>query len=175
MKMYLVATLIFLLGLYGGEWFPDIDQKFDFLTHRSVFTHGLLLPFLLFWLVAGKRPLLPRLFVMGFCLGVAVHLGFDLFPRAWQGFALIHMPFFGWIFPAISWVWIAGSMVLCIYFGFRLVRSVFQGVGVLAAQVGLFAYVGMSESQIVGPAIAVLGATVVGSSVALWRSVDNDD
>ena len=91
-KAFTFASLSLIVGLALGNKFPDIDQDTALLVHRSVFTHGPLLPFLLFLVASGIRFAPLRLFAMGFSLGVAFHLSFDLFPKAWQGFALIHVP-----------------------------------------------------------------------------------
>ena len=49
----LMALMALGLGLYVGEWFPDVDQKTSLLLHRSILTHGLLLP-LTVYLVASR-------------------------------------------------------------------------------------------------------------------------
>ncbi len=175
MKTLVIGSVALVLGLYLGEWVPDVDQDYGFLTHRSVFTHGWLLPLLLFSLVAGKRALSLRLFAAGFCLGVAVHLSFDLFPRAWQGFALIHVPVFGWTYPVISWVWIAGSMLACVYLALRLITNVLQGIGVIAGEVAMFAYTGTNEATLLGPALVLAVGSIVGLSVVLWGSVSDHE
>ena len=82
-KAFSIALLSLLIGLALGERFPDVDQHTGLLVHRSVFTHGPLLPLLLFLLTSGiKRPVPIRLFALGFSVAVAVHLCFDLFPKA---------------------------------------------------------------------------------------------
>ena len=101
-KAFFFASLSFIVGLALGNEFPDIDQGSRFLVHRSVFTHGPLLPFLLFLVASGIKSIPVRLLAMGFCLGVAVHLSFDLFPKGWAGHALIHIPVVGWTYPLVS-------------------------------------------------------------------------
>ena len=60
---------------------------------------------------------------MGVNLGVAVHLAFDLFPRAWKGYALVSLPFYGWMPPLVCWVWIALVGFACFYMAAKLVRE----------------------------------------------------
>lgn len=96
---YAAGLVLFWLGLHVGIGFPDVDQRWPYLMHRSFLTHGLLLPLLLFVLARRywKTPANPllRLFVIGLCLTSTLHLCFDLFPRSWRGFALIWVPFYG--------------------------------------------------------------------------------
>ena len=64
------------------------------LLHRSILTHSALLPLFLFVLL---RPVLfrrslgiaGRLFLIGLCFSLAIHLCFDMYPTRWWGFALI--------------------------------------------------------------------------------------
>lgn len=113
-KMAQWAMLVFGLGI--GATFPDMDRQIPMLVHRSIVTHGLILPILLFvWI--RLRPQLQgvRTFSVGLCATVATHLSFDLFPGAWQGFALIHIPGYGRMSAEFSWGWIMISMVGCAY------------------------------------------------------------
>ena len=167
--------LLFLVaGLAVGEEFPDVDQDVDFLVHRSIFTHGALLPLLLFPFAAAFKAAPVRLFAIGFSLGVAVHLSFDLFPRAWRGFALIHVPAIGWTYPVVSWVWIALSIVVCVYSAMKLVRAGSQGVALVLGVLGIFVYAGSSEEGLLGPFIAVVAAGLVALVVLLWRTPSED-
>ena len=173
-KAFSFALLSLLVGLALGEKFPDIDQGNSFLVHRSIITHGPLLPFL-FFLVASRIKLVPiRLFVMGLCLGIAVHLCFDLFPKGWVGYALIHVPVVGWIYPLVSWVWIALSIILCLYMAMRLVRTGLQGVALVFGMLGMFGYAGVNEEAVWGPLASMIAATVIGLAASLWRASPED-
>jgi len=78
------SPLALLAGVYVGFRFPDFDQRTDLLIHRSIITHGLLAPLLLYTVLGSRwSPAPARLFVAGVALAVAVHLSYDLFPRAW--------------------------------------------------------------------------------------------
>ncbi len=163
LRLFFVAVISLVAGLALGEWFPDVDQRFDSLTHRSILTHGLIVPVLLYSMGSGLKATPLRLFVSGFSLGLAIHLGFDLFPRSWQGFALIHMPLIGRTHPIFSWLWIATSTICCLYFSMRLARTGIQGTALLLGTLGLFIYTSTNENAFWGPLFSLL----IGSGIAL--------
>ena len=108
------ALALFGLGFYLGGETPDLDQRTSLLLHRSILTHGLLAPLLVNRLLGGCGIRALRWFAAGFALGVAVHLAADLFPKAWVGFALVSLPFYGWMSAAASITWLVGSIVVCL-------------------------------------------------------------
>ena len=163
LRLLLLTLISLVAGLTLGEWFPDIDQRLHFLTHRSILTHGLFVPLLLYSMGSGLKATPLRLFVSGFSVGVAIHLGFDLFPRSWQGYALIHSPLLGRTHSIFSWLWIAGSMICCLYFSMRLARTGIQGTALLLGIVGLFIYTNTDEAAFWGPLFSLL----IGSGIAL--------
>ncbi len=173
-KAFTFASLSLIVGLALGNKFPDIDQDTALLVHRSVFMHGPLLPFLLFLVASGIRFAPLRLFAMGFSLGVAVHLSFDLFPKAWQGFALIHVPVIGWTYPLVSWVWIALSIILCLYMALGLARNGVQGTALVFGVPGMFGYAALNEDAVWGPLLSLIAATLIGLVVLLWRRSGKD-
>ena len=59
------------------------------MVHRSIFTHGPLIPVGVFLVMRSTKHLSLRLFTICFCLGFVVHMAFDLFPSRWMGYALI--------------------------------------------------------------------------------------
>jgi hypothetical protein len=100
---YAANIFLLLLALLLGLNLPDLDHQLPFLVHRSILTHGCLAPLGLFLIAYRDKSNPLRFFSMGFSLAAVIHLCFDLFPRAWAGFALIHIPFWGrtdWLF---SW------------------------------------------------------------------------
>lgn len=120
---YLVAIIALILGTLIGLQLPDADRVFSlFLVHRSIITHGFLLPLGLFLLAQGRERWL-QLGAAGVSLAVAVHLAFDLFPRQWYGYALIHAPLFGYVGSTLSVLWLAASMVVCCLLALRLLRD----------------------------------------------------
>ena len=173
-KVFPFVTLSLLVGLAVGEQFPDIDQGINFLVHRSFITHGPILPLFLFLPASRLKPVPIRLFVMGFSLGVAVHLCFDLFPKAWQGYALIHVPVVGWTYPLVSWFWIALSIIWCLYLAMRLAKGGLQGAALVFGMLGTFGYASINEEALWGPLLAMVVATVIGLTVSLWTLPPED-
>jgi hypothetical protein len=49
-----MSFLLFLFGAAIALIIPDIDQRLPFLVHRSLLTHGMLLPLLAYWLARGS-------------------------------------------------------------------------------------------------------------------------
>ena len=173
-KAFPLVTLSLLVGIALGEQFPDIDQGNSILVHRSIITHGPFLPLFLFLPASRLKPVPIRLFVMGISLGVAVHLSFDLFPKAWQGFALIHVPVVGWTYPLVSWLWIALSIICCLYIAMRLAKSGLQGTALVFGMLGTFGYASINEEELWGPLFSLFVATVIGLTVFLWRRTPED-
>src|SRR5579862_2396335 len=120
---YSLNILWLVVGVAIGVRFADIDQHVPFLVHRSILTHGFLVPLLLLYLIRKPQPLMEdgsRLFTIGLCLASAVHLGFDLFPRGWYQHALIHIPLYGWTSPLFSIIWMFASILVCLWIALRL-------------------------------------------------------
>ena len=65
------------------------------LGHRSIITHSILLPYLLYSYFKKNNNLTPlkTIFIVGIYLGIGLHLSADLHPKAFRGFALIKLPF----------------------------------------------------------------------------------
>jgi hypothetical protein len=82
--IYILILVAFLIGLK----LPDIDLAPLFWHHRSVWTHGPFLPFVILWL-DGRFPVY-HLAWMALLAGVAIHLAKDLFPKKWEGMSLIN-------------------------------------------------------------------------------------
>jgi len=96
-------------GYFIGIVFPDIDQGFQsLLGHRSIITHSILLPYLLYNYFKKKNNLTPlkTIFVAGIYLGIGLHLAADLYPKGWTGYALIKLPF-NIDIGGLSPIWIA--------------------------------------------------------------------
>ena len=120
-RVLTTATVLALFGLgcYLGNEMPDLDQHTDLLLHRSILTHGLLAPLLVSRLFGGCSVRSLQCLAAGFALGVAIHLAADLFPRAWTGFALISLPFYGWLPAPASIAWLVCSVVVCLGMALR--------------------------------------------------------
>lgn len=120
---YLLAIIALILGTLIGLQLPDSDRVFSLLlTHRSIVTHGFVLPLGLYLLVRGRERWL-QLGAASISLAVAVHLAFDLFPRGWYGYALIHVPLVGYLDSTLSVLWLATSTVACCLLALRLLRD----------------------------------------------------
>ena len=121
---YLFAILALIIGTLLGLQLPDADRVFTLLglVHRSIITHGLLLP-LGASLLVRARPRWLQLGVAGLSLAMAVHLAFDLFPRSWVGYALITVPLVGRLDPTLTVLWLALSVVACCLLALRLLHD----------------------------------------------------
>jgi hypothetical protein len=133
MTVHLAGVILLLLALLLGLRLPDLDQQLQFLVHRSILTHGFLLPLGVFLLVYRDKTASPRFLSMGFSLAAVTHLCFDLFPRAWIGFALIHIPFWGRSSPLFSWLWLGASIIICLYLAFVLLKTLWDIVMAVAS------------------------------------------
>lgn len=120
--MYLRAGVFVFVGLAIGLSLADIDQVFFFLRHRSIVTHGILLPYLAYLLVKQPQQSWLRMGVVGLSIGMAIHLGFDLFPASWRGFALLYAPLFGSLGPVFSRIWVIANIVACLYLALLMVK-----------------------------------------------------
>ena len=157
-----VAPLI--LSAYIGSRFPDIDQHTNLLIHRSILTHGLLVPLALFLIVFRMKNNRVRDFVLIFMTAVAIHLCFDLFPRAWRGYALIHIPNVGWTPAFVSQTWIFASIVCCLYASISLINRGSQILLLILGAISIFTYQSLGEARFFGPLITLAAA----NAVAIW-------
>ena len=139
-KAYLVILYISLLA---GLEFPDFDlHLLFFLGHRSILTHGIIIPFFLYTFLNNERyskisnKIFGRFFsnknvskevldyvYIGFLIGIAIHLCADLFPKAWIGFALIKFP--PWISMGVpfSIAWMLVNMFLALKIAFNIIKQ----------------------------------------------------
>ena len=173
--LFLIAwgAAAFAAGAWAGLKLPDVDQRTDLLLHRSILTHGPLVPLIVYILVRKARRLSVRAFPMFLCLGFVVHLSFDLFPRAWMGYALTSLPVYGWLPAMVSIVWMATSALLCAFWASRLVRGMQEAPLLIFGVLAIFAYAAPNEASLIGPLIAVLGLLAVGATASLFRGPGN--
>ena len=169
-----IRLLALLAGVYVGFRFPDFDQRTDLLMHRSIITHGLLAPLLLYAVLGSRRSPAPaRLFVAGVALAVAVHLSYDLFPRAWWRHALIHLPTYGWTPIIFSWVWIALSIVVCFFIALKSAQGWMGTAMVFICSTAVFSYSLPTEHALWRPLVAAIVG--IGIAVALASRRTNRD
>jgi hypothetical protein len=165
MKISIAGIILLLLALLLGLNLPDLDHQVQFLVHRSIITHGFLVPLGVFLIVYKEKMASPRFLSMGFSLAAVTHLCFDLFPRAWIGFALIHIPFWGRGSPIFSWAWISLSIIICLYLTFVLIQTLLDILVVLGSLGLAFSFYASSQA-IFWPALITLLVTV-GITLAL--------
>ena len=156
----LLSLVVLAAAVYIGLKFPDVDQRVGFLLHRSIITHGPFLPLLAFALAQVDSAVLRRLGT-GIGVGFAVHMAFDLFPRAWQGYALISLPVYGWTPPAFSWIWISVTMLVSLGVAIKLCRSAIDMFILLVATVIAFAIVAPDENALWRPMAVTAAAFLV--------------
>ena len=159
MTVPIAGIILLLLALLLGLNLPDLDHQVSFLVHRSILTHGFLVPLGLFLAVHKEKMTSARFFSMGFSLAAVTHLCFDLFPRAWKGFALISIPFWGRSSALFSWLWISLSIIVCLYLTFVLIQTLVDIVLVLGSLGLAFIYYASSQ-PIFWPALITLLVTV---------------
>lgn len=152
------------IAVYVGLELPDVDQRVGFLLHRSIITHGPLFPLLAFVLSLSDSPVRRRLGA-GIALGFAVHMAFDLFPRSWQGYALVSIPSYGWMPSVVSWIWIAATMLFCMGLAMKLIHHVGDGMLLLLALALAFVYASGSEEAFWLPLAAIIASLVVAYAV----------
>ena len=107
--------LVFLISsFFIGLFFPDFDQMFQsLLGHRSILTHSILLPYLLYIYLEKKEPRVKTILI-GLLLGIGLHLSADLHPKSWIGFALIKLPF-NISIGELSPIWIGINAIAALY------------------------------------------------------------
>ena len=117
----IVNGLLLLLGASIGATFADIDLAPPLpLKHRSVWTHGPLVPFVLLWAI-GSYPALWW-FTIGFLPAFALHLLADMFPKRWHGGAKIKLhPLPGTLPALLSFLYLAAGVAYSSMTFYRMV------------------------------------------------------
>jgi len=111
--------------LLAGLQFPDFDLHiFAFLGHRSILTHGIIVPYFLYRFLNNRKisnDVLDFVYI-GFLLGIALHLCADLFPKAWIGFALIMFPPWIPMGAPFSIIWMLSNLIIALWIAFKKLR-----------------------------------------------------
>ena len=107
---------------------PDIDQAFlGLLGHRSIITHSILLPYLLYHFFIKKKDK-PNdyliFFVIGFYISISIHLSADLHPKGWRGYAFIKLPGDISIGEGPSVIWMFLNIIGGTYFASKLLINI---------------------------------------------------
>lgn len=158
---YIIGLLLLSIGIAIGLNLPDLDYRVSFLAHRSIVTHSFFFPLLLFWLIPKKEKSTIYWLSIGFSLSFVTHLCFDLFPKAWTGFALISIPLYGRSSPLFSWLWIAGSIVFCLYLTLLLVKNLGDVLIIIGSGVVSFGFGAMTENTFWPALLALTVATLI--------------
>lgn len=114
---YFPFIIVLGIGFFVGLFFPDIDQNFQLLLgHRSIITHSILLPYLLYVYFNKKNNLSPlkTILIVGIYLGIGLHLSADLHPKSFRGYALIKLPF-NIDIGGLSPIWIGANAAIAFY------------------------------------------------------------
>ena len=139
-KAYLVILYVSLLA---GLEFPDFDlHLLFFLGHRSILTHGIIVPFFLYKFLTMEsyskisNKIFGRFFsnkniskevldyvYIGFLIGIAIHLCADLFPKAWIGYAQIVFPPWIRMGAAFSIAWMLLNMFFALKIAFQKIKQ----------------------------------------------------
>lgn len=155
---YFFGILALVIGIASGLMLPDVDLKLNFLVHRSLLTHSMLAPIILFGVASINKHATTRLLAMGVSLSTTIHLCFDLFPKEWIGFALIHVPIWGRMNPTLSQAWIVANIIGCLYLAFLLINHTFDLTLLITSLVVTFAVYAIKESAFWFP-LVTLGIT----------------
>jgi hypothetical protein len=145
----------------AGLNLPDLDHRVSFLVHRSMVTHSFFFPLFLFLAVPKKEKAALRFLSMGFSLSIVTHLCFDLFPKVWAGFALISIPVYGRTSPLFSWLWVAGSIVVCLYLALLLIENLGDVIMVASSAVVSFGLCAATAGVFWPALIALVVATLI--------------
>ena len=163
-------------ALVAGAWLgltlPDIDQRTTLLVHRSIITHGPLIPTSIYLVMRNNDHLQGRLFGMCVCLGFAVHMGFDLFPAAWTGYALISLPAYGWLPAWVSILWLTTSVLMCAYWATRLTRGLWEATLLAIGAVCIFLVAAPGERALIGPLLVVALSLAAPLAMSLFRTTE---
>ena len=124
----LIPGFLALVGTIIGGTFADIDLAPPLpVRHRSAWTHGPLIPFVLALL--ATQHIYGWWFAVGFLPAFAYHLLADMAPKKWQGGAKISLfPLPGRLPAALSFLYLAGGVGFSLYILVGLVGAVAEFV-----------------------------------------------
>lgn len=118
-----ITTLIlfFIVYLFTNN-IPDWDLKINILGHRSIVTHSILIPYLLTVTLKRYSSRQFPLIISAMYFAFFIHLSADMFPKSWNGFALITIPLFGRI-GLLSPLWILVNLLAASYLSIKIIKS----------------------------------------------------
>ena len=137
-------AFVFIFSYYIGLKFPDIDQLFQSsLGHRSIITHSILLPIILFFINPVKSNIVGKILIIGLFLGIGLHLSADLHPKSWHGYANIKLPS-NISIGILSPFWIAINAMIGLFLSAKILietinKKLFKGLYVaISLSIGIY-------------------------------------
>ena len=125
---YFLFIAVFFGGIVLTLALPDFDQNFkSSLGHRSIITHSILFPYLIYHFYLRKKDepnVYLVLFIIAFYISIAIHLSADLHPKGWRGTALIKLPGNSSIGEGPSIIWMFLNIIVGTYFSSKLFISI---------------------------------------------------
>ena len=132
------SKLIFFLILFNssiiGIIFPDFDNFYiktsffqEFIGHRSILTHSILIPSLIWFLLLEKTKINKSFIVIiiGLFFGLSLHLAADFFPKDAGESELIKLP--GNVsIGKLSQLWIGVNLIVSLYIVKKLLKIHFK-------------------------------------------------
>lgn len=124
MKTNTNYLIIYFLGLLLGLTFPDFDYFLvDYIGHRSLFTHSILIVILFITLSKNKNDLKTANYLIGFSFGIIIHLISDLdLPSNLLGGKTIK--FFLYDLGVVSFYWLFCNILI----GFYIAEKIFKKI-----------------------------------------------
>jgi len=178
--IYVIGLALSVLGALIGIKIADIDQNLPFMKHRSMWTHGIIVPLVLFWgmtdlgyAILDKifeddmlRQIMKKgfwfYFEIGFCPAYAVHLASDMFPAQWRGNAKIHTPL-GRMPALLSQLWLGAGMLASFYVMLNVLDTNWKwllGIGGIVT-IGALSYNARNKNVFWKPLLMVLFVLIV--------------
>ena len=130
---------ILLTGFFVTINFPDLDLHFkSLLGHRSIITHSILLPYLMYYFLIKKKDHTSRyivIFIIGAFLGIGLHLSADnniffiyywikLYSGNWSMPGEIKLPGNHDIGIVLSFIWVTLNAITALYFSGLLLNKI---------------------------------------------------
>jgi len=122
----LFFSIIYFFSFFSGYYLIDLDLNFqNLLGHRSIITHSILIPWLIYFYSKDKTSKYLFTIIMGLFISCSVHLINDLIPKGWSGYAFIKFP--GNIslgFLSIPWIFL--NALAAMYLGQKILFNYFN-------------------------------------------------
>ena len=122
----LIFSIVYFLSILFGYTIADYDLNFqNLLGHRSIITHSILIPWLIYFYSKDKKSKYLFTIIMGLFISFSVHLIYDFIPKGWAGNAFIKFP--GNIsIGFLSIPWIALNALVSMYLGQKILFNYFN-------------------------------------------------